>query len=91
MSNHAKRPKNYRPIFPTSTPRSIFDLHEELMMKVTHTIHFEDLGWRHIAVVCTCGFDVSTAFGEQMAEHIKENHYAVCRVIPDPLGAKYRA
>jgi hypothetical protein len=91
MSNRAKRPPKYQTIFPTKTPRSIFELHDELMMSINHTIHFEDHGWGHIAVVCTCGFDVSTPWGEQMAERIKENHYAYYKIIPDPLGAKYRA
>jgi hypothetical protein len=92
MSNRPKKPANYRQLFPSRTPlQSIFELHEKLMKRATHVVHIEDHGWRHFAVVCTCGYDAPAPFGEQQAEHIKENHLARYGLIKDPLGAKYRS
>jgi len=98
VSNHARRPRVFGPkdLFPSTTPLSAGEKRNlaklgRALMKLKHDCRIEDIGFRTFAVVCSCGFEAAAPFGERQAERIREQHYARWHVIPDPMGAKYRA
>lgn len=97
MSNHAKRRvRTLSRLFPSRTlPTPMEAAFLALKAKMDHRIDFVEIGARVIELRCTCGWVDAAPFGEEQAEKMRERHYALFHVIPDPLagkqGAKYRA
>lgn len=93
MSNHARRRRVFTSadLFPKRTIPTPGQMFTRLMMRVKHECHYEELGDRMGALVCTCGLQLALPFGEPQYETEREKHYAMFYVIADPMGAKYRA
>lgn len=93
MSNHARRRRVFTSadLFPRTTRPTPGQMFSALMMRAKHDCHYEELGERMGALMCTCGFELPIPFGQPQYELEKEKHYAMFHVIPDPMGARYRA
>ncbi len=89
--SHRRRTVTPQHIFPTRTPPTALEVFDALMMRVKHKAEYRELGERMGEVDCTCGFVMPVPFGEPQAAIVIEEHYARYHVIPDPMGAKYRA
>jgi hypothetical protein len=93
MSNHARRRViRANQLFPKVTPASVHEARlTRQLMRATHEPVYIEIGERMGEVNCTCGFVQPAPFGEPQGEIIIEQHLAFFHVIPDPMGAKYRA